>query len=320
MVHCEHAVQFYESDAELAAAVVPFLAAGASADDALVVIANDLHRREFAVGLQAEGVDIASASADGSFLSLDAAATLAALMPDGKLDAGVFDEIIGGLLRRAAEQRSGIHAYGEMVALLWNAGDVVAAIGLERLWNELAHELDFSLFCAYPAASVDGHDDRDALHEVCELHSRVVPSASAASNGAGEVDMDFEPAHDAPARARRFVRATLRRWGQSGMVVDGATTVTNELATNAVVHAGAPFSVVIRATGGQLRISVSDAAPDSGASWKVRPRHGLSIVSALCDEWGVAQTPEGKAVWAELPLGVGALNGAGHAPAHQRMK
>jgi hypothetical protein len=63
-----------------------------------------------------------------------------------------------------------------MVTLLWQAGDVLSAIDLETLWNELAGELPFSLYCSYRSDSMMGHAQADALHEVCRLHSSVVPA------------------------------------------------------------------------------------------------------------------------------------------------
>lgn len=57
-IQCEHAVLFYESEHELATVVVPYLAEGARAEEALVVIADDSHLRDFEAGLEAEGVDL----------------------------------------------------------------------------------------------------------------------------------------------------------------------------------------------------------------------------------------------------------------------
>ncbi|HEX4117153.1 MAG TPA: MEDS domain-containing protein [Solirubrobacteraceae bacterium] len=51
-IQCEHAVLFYESDAELTDAVVPYLDAGARANEALVVIADHSHRRAFEARLE----------------------------------------------------------------------------------------------------------------------------------------------------------------------------------------------------------------------------------------------------------------------------
>jgi MEDS: MEthanogen/methylotroph, DcmR Sensory domain/Histidine kinase-like ATPase domain len=301
-IQCEHAVLFYESDAELAGAVVPYLAEGAR-EDALVVIAEDSHRRDFEAGLEAEGVDLERARAAGTFVSLDAEATLAAFIRDGEMDAEAFEEVVGGVLREAAKRASGIRAYGEMVALLWGAGNVVGAIELERLWNDLASEVDFSLFCAYPAASVDSPDKQDALHEVCELHSLVVPSADA---GPRVERMRLEPETRACARARRFVRCTLRRWGVTGTVIDDAILLSSELAANAVTHAQSPFLIEIGDEDRAVRVSVTDDAAAPASPWAIEAAHGLSIVNALCESWGVTGARDGKTVWAVLPTGADA--------------
>jgi len=66
-----------------------------------------------------------------------------------------------------------VRAYGEMVALLWDAGDVLGAIELEKLWNELARDLNFSLWCAHHGHSLAVHEHADELHEVWRLCSKV---------------------------------------------------------------------------------------------------------------------------------------------------
>lgn len=298
-----HALQFYESDSELVAAVVPYLAAGVHEGEALVVVAEDVHRHEFEAGLDAAGIDLEEARATGMFASLDAVSTLSALMPAGELDECAFDEVVGDLLRRTAQRASGIRAYGEMVALLWRDGDVAGAIELERLWNELVGELDLSLFCAYPAASVDSARQLDELHEVCELHSVIVPSTSGAASAARAERIWFAPELESCTSARLFVRSTLRRWGYAGGVVDSAAVAATELATNSVVHARSKFSVEICAEEDTLRIAVSDDVPAPATVWRVQAGRGLSIIDALCNRWGATAGSEGKTVWAELSAG-----------------
>ncbi len=107
------------------------------------------------------------------------------------------------------------------------------------------------------------------------------------------------------AQTRRFVRSTLHRWGHTGEAVEDAAVVSSELATNAVVHARSRFSVEVRARDGGLRVDVSDGAPAPTGGWSVQRGHGLSIVGALSDRWGVSAAPDGKTVWAELAAGVG---------------
>jgi hypothetical protein len=146
----EHIVQFYDRESQLVAMVGPYLLAGADGGETAIVIATDAHRRAFEAELRTGGVDVAQARADGSLIVLDAAGTMEAFITGAEIDHEAFDAVIGGLLRRASLSGRPIRAYGEMVALLWDAGDVLAAIELEGLWNELAREVRFSLFCAYP--------------------------------------------------------------------------------------------------------------------------------------------------------------------------
>ena len=145
------------------------------------------------------------------------------------------------------------HVYGEMVALLWDAGGVLAAIELESLWNELAEDRQFSLLCGYPSASVTGPEHAEALQQICHLHSSVVettPCTDAPNSHLepNEKTADFAAEPGAPGAARRFVRDHLRQWGYADEdLVDEVALAVSELATNAVVHAGTPFSVGIRA-------------------------------------------------------------------------
>jgi hypothetical protein len=190
-----------------------------------------------------------------------------------------------------------------MVGLQAAVGDFQGAIQLEGFWNELAERRDFSLYCAYPAAVVVGADRRDALHEICDLHSDVVPVEGVGAGGPLMQVMPLRADREACARARRFVRSTLRMWGHSGFLVEHAMLVCSELAANAVVHAGSAFSVELHAQADALRVSVSDRGPAPGEAWAMRADHGLGLIDALCARWGVTGSEHGKTVWAELPMG-----------------
>jgi hypothetical protein len=144
----DHIVHFYEHDSELCRTVGSYLADGAETGAVAIVIATEAHRRRFGVELEAAGIDVAQASDDGTFVSLDAAVTMASFMPDGRIDGDAFRRVIGGVVQEAVQMGRPVRAYGEMVALLWDAGDVLAAIELEKLWNELGCDLEFSLLCA----------------------------------------------------------------------------------------------------------------------------------------------------------------------------
>jgi anti-sigma regulatory factor (Ser/Thr protein kinase) len=306
----EHVVQFYEHDSELVEMVGPYLQAAARAGEVAIVIATDAHRRAFEAALEAGGVDVAQASADGSLIALDAADTMAAFIADGEIDHGAFHDVIGGLVRRAASSGREIRAYGEMVALLWDAGDVLAAIELEGLWNELAGELRFSLFCSYPAASVAGSEHAEALHTVCHMHSAVFQHPRLA-HGTAVTDQrtqtltaSFAAERDSPGRARRLVVAEMREWGYDDALVHEVALVLSELASNAVIHASSAFSIALSAEDSMLRVAVQDDEPLPASRGETpliaRAGHGLAVVEALAARWGVEAMPEGKVVWAEL--------------------
>jgi anti-sigma regulatory factor (Ser/Thr protein kinase) len=306
-----HVVHFYEDDLELATAVGGYLAAASRAGAVAVVIATESHVLDFETELVTRGVDPAACSDDGTLICLDASATMAGFIRDGKIDGAAFDRVVGTVVRRAAATGRAVRAYGEMVSLLWDAGDVLGAIELEKLWNDLGRELQFSLLCSYRSESVSRPGQLEALREVCRLHSaawRVPPSDEleqhARGSAAAEVSLELGADPGAPAAARRFVAGVLRRWGYEPALCDDAVLITSELATNAVMHARSSFTVIVRHTpsGVQLRVRDARLEPprllDQGLM-AVSGR-GLRLVGLLADDWGTELCGNGKTVWADI--------------------
>src|SRR6266702_3115895 len=175
----EHLVQFYETDEFLLDSVSGFIGAGLGAGAACIVIATKAHRGGLEERLQANGLDLATASTRGTYLALDAGETLSMFMVDGLPEPTRFAEVIGSLIERAVKGRRRVRIFGEMVAQLWTEGNQVAAIRLEALWNELHHSThSFSLFCAYPIHSFAGEGDGEQFTEICQQHSQVIPDES----------------------------------------------------------------------------------------------------------------------------------------------
>ena len=294
----DHVVQFYERDSDLARCVSAYLAGAVRAGHASIVIATAAHRAAFAAELAVAGVDVSRLDGDGTIVWLDAADTLSRFMTKDRIDPEAFRSTVGGIVREVGRDGREIRAYGEMVALLWDAGDVVNAIELEKLWNELARDLRFALWCAYHAHSLAVHEHAAELHEVCHLHTSVIDAATAR----------FPAGADAPLAARRFVSSVLERQPYEGRVATAdAKLVISELATNAVLHAGTPFSVTVRPNGSTVRISVRDWSAAQplmrNGSLTALSGRGLHLVAALADDWGCETDRDGKSVWADLPLG-----------------
>src|SRR4051794_29854940 len=119
-----HAVQFYRDDAELFDTVGTFLGDGIRDGDVSIVIATEPHLRGFDRALMAAGIDPVAARADAVLVSLDATTTLARVIRNGRLDPAAFSATVETVMHRAADTGRHVRVFGEMVSLLWNAGDV----------------------------------------------------------------------------------------------------------------------------------------------------------------------------------------------------
>lgn len=115
-----------------------------------------------------------------------------------------------------------------------------------------------------------------------------------------------------PFWARRYTRFFLDSCrGISEGTAETAELLVSELVTNAVLHArpdaaGTVAGTVLRLEygGGWLRIEVHDTSPHAPRprtpDWLDESGFGLMLVDSLATKWGVQQTAQGKAVWAEL--------------------
>ena len=170
----EHLVQWYDDDGFLVQAVGAFVAAGLRRAQAAITIGTKTHLAALHRWLEADGFAVDDLQREGRFISLDAAETLARFMVDGHPDRKKFREVIGGVVSRATASWTGLRAFGEMVALLWEEGNKAGALELEALWNELGKTYPFALFCAYPKRAFKTVEDRESFAQVCDAHSTVL--------------------------------------------------------------------------------------------------------------------------------------------------
>jgi hypothetical protein len=309
----DHVVHFYHSEEELATRAGGYLAEAIHGGGVAIVIASEKRQLTFERRLAEAGIDVFAARASGAWLVVDAEEALSQFTVNGKPDAGGFDAMIGRLIRRAAGSGGPVHAYGEMVALLWEAGLLTAAVELEHLWNGLIRKERFALLCAYPAGSVAGEQHSAAFTEVCRLHAAIVEGAlsDAGADQArpGEAGEAAErvwtfPAALESARAARHVMTAAMETSDSPHLADDAALIVTELATNAVVHAHSGFRVTLTLRQDMMRISVHDdePLPAADAVLPAVPLHGLGAVAALAARWGADPAGTGKDVWAELSV------------------
>jgi signal transduction histidine kinase/CheY-like chemotaxis protein len=126
----------------------------------------------------ARGLDVVGARAQGRYVALDARDTLTRFMVDGWPDPARFDDTIGTLVSKTRQQAPQIHAFGEMVALLWAEGNREAAIRIEELWNELGTRMPFSLLCAYPIEAFHDTSHAKPFTDMSATHTQVIPAES----------------------------------------------------------------------------------------------------------------------------------------------
>jgi anti-sigma regulatory factor (Ser/Thr protein kinase) len=98
----------------------------------------------------------------------------------------------------------------------------------------------------------------------------------------------------APAIARERLLREMPAHGRS----DDLLLILSELVTNAVVLGEGKIDAFVEMTDDTLRVAVADARSDMGS--RRDDSRGLQLVEAMTRQWGVAQGPDRKIVWAEL--------------------
>ena len=171
-VSSEHIVQFFDTDESRAQNVAAFLAQGYALGEPLIVVARPANWTAILEHLEILGVPVQDAMADGTLLVKDAADTLRRLSRGGTPDATLFETSVGRAV--VALARTGrVRAYGEMVDMLAQRGELKEAVKLEGLWNDLSESVPLFLMCGYSAAHFVSTSTHRALLEICKAHSGV---------------------------------------------------------------------------------------------------------------------------------------------------
>jgi len=174
----EHFAQVYEDDAVLLEAVSSYVQQGLQSTAAALVIAT----REHLDALKRMWRDawVGDAAAREQLILIDAQQMLARLLDGERMpQREAFMRHVAPLIARATERFPHVVAFGEMVSLLWNGGNLDGAIRLEDYWNELAQRHHFTLFCAYKLQDCAAAAHITPFDAVCARHHRVIPAESA---------------------------------------------------------------------------------------------------------------------------------------------
>jgi hypothetical protein len=300
----DHEVAVYETVRELGGRVAAFVAAGLATGERCLMLARPTLRLAVDDALLALGVDVVEAERAGDYVPMDAQTTLDRFLVDGVPNAERFMALASESM---PDDDRPTRAYGEMVSLLWERGDVVSALQLEALWTAYSRGRPISIMCSYPVSAVS-HADLGDVARLCELHTDVAYAGDYAlteltADSSDATSGVLVPVPAAVAAARHFVVDVLRSWGRRDLAGDAALVIS-ELATNAVTHGGSPFRARVHREQDTVRVSVEDVAP----SWPERQDalptdldgRGLAIVDAVAYRCGCSVSPQGKVAWAEL--------------------
>jgi hypothetical protein len=172
VVSSEHNVQFFDTDESKAKNVAAFLAQGYDLGEPLMVVARPASWMAISQQLEALGVRVQEAIGDGMLAVHDADETLRRLSRGGTPDPALYDKTVGHALTTLA-RKGRVRAYGEMVDILAQRGDLKDAVRLEGFWNDLSARAPIFLMCGYSAAHFVSTSTQRALLEICKAHSGV---------------------------------------------------------------------------------------------------------------------------------------------------
>jgi signal transduction histidine kinase len=173
----EHLVGAYPTDTALAAAAASFLLPSLVTGGIAVVLATSTHDEMIAAQLGDRGVDVDAARRDGRLLWVDGAETLSRISERGRIDPARFGDVVAAHVAGLSAGGRHVRVFADLVALLWAAGDLVAALDLERLCDELAANHTLSLLCGVPAQLVEAADT-EVLEGIVATHTGRAPGAA----------------------------------------------------------------------------------------------------------------------------------------------
>lgn len=182
----EHFVQFYEDDAFLIEGLTDYIGSAIALGDKGIVIATKPHIEALEENLMQRGLlTYGRSSNHEKYLPFEVDWMLPKFMVDDMPDEARFTEVIGRIIKTAAVGHSGkICVFGEMVAILCGTENCTprsgsrhdAAIVVENCFNNLLKQYRFSLLCGYPMNVFPRASDGIWFHEVCSLHTSVIPT------------------------------------------------------------------------------------------------------------------------------------------------
>lgn len=170
----EHAVQVYDGLSELCSSVGYFADAGFRREEPFLMVATADKQSAFRAEIERRGWHLDALEDESLLICRDAEELLNSFMDGGAPSPAFFEESVGSVVDDLASRfpSKTLRAFGCMVDVLWQRGNLEAAIALEELWNELAETRAFALLCAYHLDIFDIAVQSTALPEIVRAHTQ----------------------------------------------------------------------------------------------------------------------------------------------------
>jgi hypothetical protein len=173
----QHIAQTYQDEAFLVKSVSVFAGAGIQKGQGVLLVATKPHLKLFAETVEKIGCDVPAARSRGQLTEVCVEDALNDIMIAGIPSADKFSRLAKAAIQKTHghEGVSGIRIFGELVNVLWMAGNMQAALSLETLWDKLGKTHPFTLFCGYKMDNFDKNAACGAFQSVCDSHSHLIP-------------------------------------------------------------------------------------------------------------------------------------------------
>ena len=181
-----HVVQLYQDEDFFGEAVAHFAAEGFAKNESVILVATRSHWTNVSRRLATRGLDPDALSRRHQLTVLDADLTLPKFMVGNQPDARTFKELARQTIEkvRAGGKFAGVRWWGEMVNVLYVAGNKRGSHRLEQLFDEVAHEQSIAIFCSFLMDKYDARIYDEDFGNVCGTHSHVIATADVASHKA----------------------------------------------------------------------------------------------------------------------------------------
>lgn len=172
-----HEVQFYSEEPVLLDRLSRFVRAALDGGGVVVGFATEPHHKAFVEGLHSNGLDVRAAMKKGTYKLLDVADTISSFMVNNSFDPVRYLEGMADLVDSARKVGKSndrrVAVFGELAVPLLAQGNVEAAIQIERLSNEFAHQYEIDILCTYPLERSRGNYADHVLQRICAEHTTI---------------------------------------------------------------------------------------------------------------------------------------------------